>query len=196
MKKNILWTIGICILVIWTCNRCKTKTDSTSYESALTEVDSTVSLVDTALAAIEPPKQEWSYWDDEDKMTSKKTYYASIEANEKLEFDFPYNGGTTATLTIRKKPGETDVYIQFSKAQLLIDSYDGSDYRIRFDNNPPSTYTFLGASDHSSDIAFVQNTSRFIRNLKQHKKVIVEMQFYKEGSRAIEFNIAGFKWAH
>ncbi|TKC54979.1 hypothetical protein FBD94_25645 [Pedobacter hiemivivus] len=129
-------------------------------------------------------------------MTSKKTYYASIDAKDLLHFDFPYDGGCSTTLYVRKMSEKTDVFVKFSKAQLIIDSYNGSNFRVKFDKNPSSVYTFNGASDHSSNVAFLQNTSRFINNLKRSKKVTIELEFYNEGNQAIEFDTEGFKWNH
>ena len=84
-----------------------------------------------------------------------------------------------------EKGRQTDVFVQFSKAQLIIDSYDGSNFRVRFNNKPASTYKFIGASDHSSDVAFLQTTSRFIKNLKNSKKATIEMEFYQEGTEQL-----------
>lgn len=190
MKKIILWAGGI-LLTFYIFSKCNDSPNN--INSSIDDTSSVTSSIDTGEVA---PSSGWAYSEDEDKMTSKKTYYAGIEANETLQFDFPYNGGCTATLYVRKKGGKTDVFVQLSKAQLIIDSYDGSNFRVRFDNKPATTYTFTEASDHSSDVAFLQTTSRFIKNLKNSKKVTIEMEFYKEGYRAIEFNVDGFKWNH
>lgn len=197
MKKLILWVVGI-IAFLWVVGKCN---ESKEIKIDKIEADSTVlktinkEVASKATGNVEiPSSSNWTYSEDEDKLTSKKTYYASTEATELLNFDFPYDGGTTATLYVRTKSGLTDVFVKFSKAQLIIDSYDGSNFRVRFDKKPASTYMFTGASDHSSDITFLQNSTRFIKNLKASKKVIIELEFYKEGFRAIEFNVEGFKW--
>lgn len=53
------------------------------------------SSVDTGVIV---PSSKWLYSDDEDKMTSIKTYYAELTVNDELMFDFPYDGGSVATL--------------------------------------------------------------------------------------------------
>ncbi len=159
-------------------------------------VSDEVSNVDTAiiLPRVEPKSWDYSYGDD--KMTSKKSYYAEVEANELLEFDFPYNGGSTATLTIRNKSGKNEAYLSVSKGQMLTRSYKETSYRVRFDDRPAQVYPFIGPSDNSSDLAFINNANKFIKNLKKSKKVIVELEFYQEGLRAIEFNVSNLKWDH
>ena len=195
--KSFLLVLLMLTSISIACTRVNTNSNSNNLDT--TEVDTSLTEIDTGLTDTRYSPSEakgWRYSSNEDKMTSKKTYVASIEATEPLEFDFPYDGGSIATLVVRKKPRETDVYITFSKAQLMIDSYEGSLFRVRFDEKPASSYSFLAAADHSSDIAFVENTSRFINNLKKSNKVIVEMEFYQDGRRAIEFNVKGFEWKH
>jgi len=190
MKKFLLWPAGILatfsLIGVVSCN-------TEANKQNLTDTSKVTSTPDTSHIA---PSTGWTYSENEDKMTSKKTYHASIDAKELLHFDAPYDGGCAAVLFVRKMAEETDVFVQFSKAQLIIDSYDGSNFRVRFDDKPSSTYTFVSASDHSSDVAFLKNTSKFLKNLKNSKKVIIEMEFYQQGTRAIEFDTEGLQWNH
>lgn len=139
------------------------------------------------------PVSSWSYHDVEDKMTSKKIEFASITANEELQFDFPYDGGAIATFTIRKKNGSTDIYLQVSKGQFN-NTFEGGMIKIRFDNNPAKKYSYAGASDGSSDIIFINSVREVVNKIKSSKKMIIEAEFYNEGNRQIEFSIEQLKW--
>ena len=189
MKLAKFAILATAFLVIWMMFRSCTSNSSSSYSSSK-------NVVDTATIPKEVNNKTWQYFDQEDKMTSKKTYYALVEANELLEFDFPYNGGSTVTLTIRNKNGENNAYLSVTKGQMLTRSYETTSYRVRFDNQPLQYYPFVAPSDNSSDLAFINNTTKFIKNLKKSKKVIVELEFYQEGLRAIEFDVSNLKWNH
>lgn len=139
------------------------------------------------------PTVKWQFSEDVDKMTSKKVNYASIQANEELDFKFPYDGGSIATLTIRKKDGVNDIYLNVSKGQFNS-SYDGGQIRIKFDNESPKNFSFSSASDGSSDIIFINSTKTIISKLKVTKTIIIEAEFFNEGLRQIEFDVDGFKW--
>lgn len=64
-------------------------------------------------------------------MTSKKQYFADLVANDELTFDFPYDGGSIATLILRKKRGENNVILKISKGRF-IHNYEGGSIKVRF----------------------------------------------------------------
>lgn len=139
-----------------------------------------------------PPPTKWSYYENDDAMDGKY-YTASIDADDLLNFDFPYSGGSTATVTIRKKRGGTDVYLRVSKGQFNS-TYDGGRVRVKFDNGPTETYSFVGASDGSSDIIFFEGVKRLVAKMKRSERMIVEAEFYNNGLRKMTFQTEGLKW--
>ena len=147
-----------------------------------------------ASSASSIPISAWNYSDEEDKMTSKKIYFASIDANDQLYLRAPYDGGVTATLTIRRRNGENNAYISVSKGQFITHLLDGQPVKIRFDSTRAETYYCSPASDGDSRILFINSANRAIARLKKAKKVIVEAELYDNGYQEIEFNTAGFKW--
>ena len=195
LKKLLTWGGGV-LLIFWLlgkCNESKEVTGDQIIDSVSKQQNSkVVSPADTGEVI---PSSKWLYSDEEDKMTSKKKYYAQLIANDELMFDFPYNGGSVATLTIRKKRGEVDAMLKISKGQFIHD-YEGGSIKVRFGNAKPSIYAISKSSDQSSNLIFIDNVSRFISNLKKYKKLLIEAEFYNEGVRQIEFNIEGFKWDH
>jgi len=187
------WKIGVTaiigLIVIANLGDKKDKSTTSSSSTTITQETNTSSNVET-------PKTEttkWSFTEDIDKMSSKKVNYASIDANEELNFEFPYNGGSVATFTVRKKNGTNDIYLSVSKGQFNS-TFDGGQVRIKFDENSPRKYSFSSASDNSSDVIFINSTSDVISRLKNSKKMIIETEFFNEGTRQIEFDVTGFKW--
>ncbi|GEC78152.1 hypothetical protein [Flavobacterium aquatile] len=186
------WKIAVTSLIsiILIANIGGDKTTNTT-QTIKEETEQTIGTVtvETPIA----PTVKWQFSEDVDKMTSKTVNYASIQANEELEFNFPYDGGSVATLTIRKKDGTIDIYLNVSKGQFNS-SYDGGSIRIKFDNDSPKTFSFSAASDGSSDIIFINSTKTIISKLKTTKQMIIEVEFYNEGLRQIEFDVDGFEW--
>lgn len=199
LKKTLLWGGGV-LFIFWLLGKCDGSNEitadqiiaSASKQQNTTNAATVALSVDTGEVA---PVSKWVYSDEEDKMTSKKKYYAVLTANDELVFDFPYDGGSVASLMIRRKRGEDNALLKVSKGQFIHD-YEGGSIKVRFGNSKPSTYAISRPSDQSSDLVFIDNASRFISNLKKYKKLLIEAEFYNEGVRQIEFNIEGFKWDH
>lgn len=188
------WKIGVTAIIALIVIANLGDNDKTSNSAtSTTDVakDEKQGLVDAEL-----PKEDvtkWQFQEDVDKMTSKTVKYASIDANEELEFKFPYDGGSVASLTIRKKDGSNEIYLSVSKGQFN-GTYDGGQVRIKFDEEQPKKFSFTAPSDNSSDVIFINSTKAIISKLKTSKKIIIEAEFFNEGNRQIEFDVSGFKW--
>ena len=188
------WKIGvtaIIALIVIANLGDNEKTSNTTTSTTEVGTEEKQGLVETEL-----PKEEvtkWTFQEDVDKMTSKTVKYASIDANEELEFKFPYDGGSVASLTIRKKDGANDIYLSVTKGQFNA-TYDGGQVRIKFDDEQPKKFSFTPPSDSSSDVIFINSTKTIISKLKTSKKIIIEAEFFNEGNRQMEFDVAGFKW--
>lgn len=165
--------------------------------------DSIVEIKDTINDSNEIAKKEaevkeipskWIYETNETKMGETQKF-AQIKSDDILDFDFPYQGGSESTLTVRRQKGQTDIYYQVSKGQIVsVSPVDGGTIRVKFDNEKPMTIGVNGASDYSSDIIFLDSTSKLISKLKSSKKMVIEVEFYNEGNRQIEFDVQGFEW--
>lgn len=60
--------------------------------------------------------------------------------------------------------------------------------KVKFDNLPAQHFSAYEPSDYSSDLVFVEPARKFIASAKKAKHIIVEMEFYREGSRQFEFS--------
>jgi len=136
----------------------------------------------------------WSYEEKTDKMTSKTNYYAAIDAIDKLDFPFPYDGGQTATLTIRNAGSGNEAVLSISKGQFT-NVTDGG-VQIKFDSAPPVKFTASEPSDGSSDVIFINGTNKLIKKIKASSKIIIQAEFYEAGTKTMEFNVSNLKWEH
>lgn len=62
--------------------------------------------------------QKWDYNTRTDEMTDKKIHWASCESKNTEYLEFPYEGGTKLTLTIRNMKGKNEIYVTVNKGQL------------------------------------------------------------------------------
>lgn len=134
----------------------------------------------------------WQYTktvDNEGREVSK----ASVTSPDLLEFDFPYAGGSTATLTLRRRAGTTHVYIQVSKGQFNR-SYQGGQASVRFDGGSPVSYAFSAAENGSASVIFFDSEQALINRLKAADKMVVIVEFEGQGNRQITFRTAGLRW--
>lgn len=135
----------------------------------------------------------WLYESSSDEMSSKNIYFAGIISGNTVDFGFPYNGEQHATLTLRTHPRSgKNIYISLNKAHFLCRSYDGCNVLVRFDENEPITFSASGTSDYSTNTLFINNYSRFISKLSKAKKLRISAEFYQNGTKTFEFDIAGF----
>ncbi len=136
-------------------------------------------------------KSSWTYNEDYDKMTSKANFTASVDANELLDMNFPYNGGVVASLLIQNRRGINSVLLVVSKGQILE-----SHPKIRFDQGRVIELEGGTPGDGDSKYLFLEPASTIIAKLKKSKLAIIEAEFYDNGVRQMEFNVAGFQWNH
>jgi hypothetical protein len=149
------------------------------------DMNSTDMNLTADLAATSGPT-DWSYFDSSDQVRGSTIYHAAIDSENSAYFDFPYGGGSTLTMTVRKHPSYgDDVIFKISKGQILCHVYS-CEGTINFGSGPES----IGLSepdDNSSDTLFAQDGLSIINRLKSAKKVIVELPFYQEGNRQFIF---------
>ena len=148
--------------------------------------------IDTTIKT--PPRDysEWRYYDNEDPMTSKKIYHAFVMSKDYFELDRPYEGRQSAELTLRTHPRwGKDLMLSIKQGQFLC-RYNGCNLTVRFDDGNPITFSASEPEDNSTTILFIDNYSRFVGLMLKSKTVKIQANFYQNGSRVFEFNVAGF----
>lgn len=190
MKKILL------LLAATAMVSCNSNQKSSGSDSSKTDTTKTTTTTTTTEKKTEVDPTSWIYQADTDKMTSKLSYFASINSTNKLQFAAPYDGGSTASVTIRNKANENEVILTIDKGQFICDVSDGCPVKVRFDSDPAITFQATEPQDGSSTVLFIHPETKFINHLKTAKKMIVEAQFYEEGMQDMEFTVNGFKWEH
>lgn len=160
------------------------------------ESESLVLSDNTATAAnpVDPaPASEWSVSTEQDEMRGKTVHYAAVSSENEAYFDFPYNGGSRLTMTVRKHPkyGD-DVVFQISKGQFVcgVDSCSGT---INYGKGP-ERISLNEPADYDSETLFAASGQSVIKKLKSADKVIVELPFYQEGNQQFTFKTHGLVW--
>lgn len=179
MKKSIIAFTLMATLV--SCG-------STPIESKDQEV-----IVDPMLAELEEEYDvhKWQYDEFEDEMTSEKAFVAKIQSSDIAHFEFPYQGGSTLTLNIRKNGKELDAYIQISKGQINTD-YQNPTVTFRFDEEPPVEFEVVETTDNDNTMRFIVKAPKLIEKLSKCTTFKIKCEFYTEGSHVFNFKNDNF----
>ena len=137
---------------------------------------------------------KWTYDEQTDEMRGTVTKTARVTSSNEVNLQFPY-GTVSGYIEVRKRPTDgLNVMFLVDKGQILCRSYSDGHISVKFDDQAIKNYGCEGASDGSSDIAFLNNESGFLANLKKSKKVIIEAEFYQQGRQQFVFDSAGLVW--
>ncbi len=188
MKKIILVIVGVSFFVLC-INMCNSITTSNGAY-----LDSDTAVIDTALygnTPIEVEKKAWSLQTKQDEIDDSKSYWYSLQSDNYANFDFPYEGDSYLTITVRwmKKYGY-DVLLEITDGQMVGDEYNGTNYvRVRFDGGKVQKFYYNEPNDGSSNLVFLRNAQKFIEKCKNAKDIIIEQEFYQEGVHQFKFHV-------
>ena len=163
---------GIFVLLGIIGNMGSDKEEKSSEASSLTSSEN-----DGHVESSKPSSVSWDFSFAKDEMTDSRNVWAKIRSDNYVSQEFPYQGETYATITVRymKKYGY-DVLIQITKGQIVGNEYNGSNYVIvRFDDN--------------SDVVFINKHSEFIKQCKKAKDIKVEIPLYQAGRPVFSFHV-------
>lgn len=158
---------------------------------ATSEITEEYTLPENNAEKPEPSKITWYITSSTDEMTDTKNIWAKITSDNYISQDFPYEGLTYASITVRymKKYGY-DVLVEITKGQIDGREYYGTDYiTARFDEGAPKRYYFNEAADGSSDVVFLRNKSDFIKKCKQAKNIKIDIPIYQSGRPVFTFHV-------
>ena len=126
-------------------------------------------------------------------MTGGTRRTASVDSTNTVNFGFPYNGEQHARLILRTDPQEgKDVMFRIEKGQILCPSYESCWVQVRFDDEKPGNFSATGPADHSSEVVFLNDYSRFLTKMRKAKRVRIAVNIYQQGSPVFEFDVSGF----
>lgn len=188
------WFALILLIVIGNSNRTNLAPTATTSQLQSTATDSGSQSPRTPTAATSTrPASKWSYSEDVDQMRGTTARYASVTSEIKLSFGFPYKGGN-ATLTLRRRPEDGLNIILEVKGQFLCSSFRNDRVAVKFDDGPIQRFGCSEPSDARTGELFINGENRFVAKLKKARTVIIEAEFYQEGRRQMQFDVAGLDW--
>lgn len=197
----VMWVVvSFVILLVLAATKCETSlvTVNAVGDGPQTKADNAIAAAEAVLANAsaalgEGRSTNWTYNRRTDEIRNQEIVTASIRSENEVNFDFPYQGGSGLTLTVRKHPqyGQ-DVTFRIDKGQFLCGLYDCTGM-ISIDGKSEKL-TLAPPADHDIEVLFAAYGPAIIKKLKGAKKVIVELPFYQEGNRQFTFDAAGLEW--
>ena len=99
-------------------------------------------------------------------------------------------------LTLRETGNQKDVIVTISKGQILC-GIRGCDLSFKFNDGAVQSITMSEPDNHSSEALFVmydKTETNIINQLKDSKKLVIEVPFYQEGRKQFTFDVGGLEW--
>lgn len=147
----------------------------------------------TPIAAV---PSNWNYNESTDAMRGKTTYFACVNSDNELNFDFPYGGGSTGQLCLRNSPKfGRDVILTIDKGQFTC-SFEGCSVSVKFDHGSILSFGASESADGTTNTIFIHGYSKFEQEIRKSKSMIIEAQYYQEGAQQLTFTVSGFDWKH
>ena len=141
----------------------------------------------------EASAKKWRYHQDTDEMTGKATSFASIESENTISLDFPYQGAQRATLNFRQHPQHGfDAFVTIEQGQVLCRSYEDCTVKVRIDEGEVRNYRGAGAADHSTETVFFRDGRSLFNRLKSAKEARIQFEIYQAGAPTFIFDVSGF----
>jgi len=142
-------------------------------------------------------KGKWEYRNYEDKASGKTAFKASLLSENKINLSFPYQGSQNGTLSVRNHPRwGKNIYLKIEQGQILsIDGYsfDNKYFLVRFDDGDVKKWNYVGSSDQSSDIIFISNEKKFLKQLTAANKIYITINLYQDGQYTFVFDPKGLR---
>jgi hypothetical protein len=152
------------------------------------------SAANTSATSPSAPQSQWTYRTERDEVRDAEIRFATITSSNEINFAPPYDGGSSARMTIRRHPEHgLDIIFSVSPSQMVCDVSDGCRALINIDGHQ-ERITLLMPADYSSDQLFVSNAQSLLARLRGSRRVIIELPFYQEGNRQFTFETAGLEW--
>lgn len=145
-----------------------------------------------ASPAVQAPQPQWSYSRTRDEVRNGEVVTARIRSTNSTNLDFPY-GNVHLNITVRRHPEwGLDVIFAVDEGQILCRIRDCSG-TINFDGDP-ERLSLNESADNDSSVVFAQYPDAVLRKLRDSRRVIVELPFFRNGNRQFTFETTGLQW--
>jgi hypothetical protein len=148
-----------------------------------------------ANAAVTPVGPAWQYHEKLDQMRNAKVRFAALDSKNAAQFRPPYDGGSRLRIMLRNGDKASgmglDAFIVIERGQFDCD-LRGCTVAYKFDDGKVGTFWMNRGNDSQS--LFVTTAAGFIGLLKKSKVLMLEAEFYQDGKRQFEFDVAGLEF--
>ena len=137
---------------------------------------------------------EWTNSEFVNALTNEKVVLTCQTSSNKLDFAFPYQGGSVGELCIRKsKTKGFEAMVSISKGQILCSSFLYCAIQARFDEKPLIRFSGISPNDGTSDSVFLLPAARIVSELRRAKTFKIGVTFFQSGTQVLEFDISTYK---
>ena len=165
-------------------------TESTNSDNG----DQSISADKAANAELSLPKSKWSYNTEKDEMRGGESRFASLDAENTINLDFPYGEQRGQILIRDSAKFGFDILVGVPSGQVLCNSFQNTYLSVKFDNGGIERFGCTDASDGTNNMVFLSSEKRFLEKLKKSKKLIVEAEFFQNGVQQMTFDTANLDW--
>jgi len=165
--------------------------------SLFNQGNATQSTENTDKQRIARPKKEtvavaatpsWTHGENKDQMSGKVSKFATKKSDNTVNFEFPYQGVQRGTIMAM----DDAVLFYVQKGQVICNG--GSEFgtclvKIKFDDNKERYINAKTLGDNSTTIKFTE--PGFLKNLKQSKKLMIEVEVFHNGYPVFIFDVRG-----
>ncbi|EJJ8280621.1 hypothetical protein NKB77_004416 [Salmonella enterica] len=148
---------------------------------------------------------DWHAYFKNDEMRGTTQRFIKSESDNVVNFGFPYEDGSKMEIVLRskktvlgagKKPDSlplTEALLIIKKGTFNCNSFNYCHIFVKFDNGKIQKYSMSDPADGSVNVIFFNDSLLFIKNIKAHKKLILEAEFYQSGKKQFKFDFTGLK---
>ena len=144
-------------------------------------------------------KKTWEVVVSKDDMRGTELKWLAVRSENNASLEFPYDGQNKLQLDVLdSKTNSPRIFLTIDKGQYDCDSYGCSAY-VKFGNSPVQSITFIPHNTSGGDGTILKLKSggeeAFMSNIRNFKKITVELPFYRQGTRQFIFDTTGFNEA-
>lgn len=158
--------------------------------SELTRLNHQFAPVHFPEAAPLKPANNWTYSIGRNE-PSTPVRWAEVASTNTLDFDFPYNSGLMGYFTIVRKQKGVGMILRLEKGLFQAKSIVGNYVRIRLDQGAEQSLRIHQTSVNEPNVVYLKAKPGFVAALKGAKAMQIEIQFYNERVKQLDFAVAG-----
>lgn len=144
----------------------------------------------TSIAA--PSSPGWEYEQINDKLHGARWVEAKISSANTVDFDFPYQGGSSAWI---KLSTHGEVTLGVSKGQFNCQGTTALyPIHIKIDEEAPKAFGCYTSSEMKPNEVEITDGAAIIKAINDRHHLIVQAPFFQAGDKQFEFNIPAAAW--